>query len=239
MATHTPHTVRQLQRTLYAKAKGCPLGGLAARPGQPRGPWRRGAIDGGDRRRWTRRGEAQQRARATPHRALPMPTGATGRYPAAHRGDTPPRECPGRSAGGADGDAPGPCTDLCSRFPPVCVRGPTAERGQNGRTGHPGRPLGAGLGRRGKGFAQLLSDHAPRPAAASQQTTRGRWASAARAEAAPPGPRRVSGAGRAHHRGRPPGAPLSPVYSPISLTLLAQGWPQRGSPEPWGATRHR
>jgi len=39
--------------------------------------------------------------------------------------------------------------------------------------------------------------------------------------------------------GVPQGSPLSPLYSNISLTLLDQGWQKRGSPEKLGATLYR
>jgi hypothetical protein len=37
----------------------------------------------------------------------------------------------------------------------------------------------------------------------------------------------------------PQGAPLSPLYSNISLNLLEQVWHKRGDPEQVGATLHR
>jgi hypothetical protein len=81
-------------------AHGCPVGGLAARQGEPRGPRRRWPSDGGPRSQWTRPGAAQPVATAAPDADLPLSPGAPGGYPKAHRWDAPPGHGDGRSPGG-------------------------------------------------------------------------------------------------------------------------------------------
>ena len=230
---------RGLQSVGQGLASGRPRGSLVAGQGEHRGARGRWHGDRNQYQHRSRRGEDHEMAEGATRATLPVRARACGRESQAYRRNETSRECDGRRSRGPDGHAARRGAHLGGGRSRLLLR-LQAEAGR-----HAGLQRDAeDLSHRAWGVVEVdcksyctSMPHRTLMTLSTKRIADGRRLKLIKQTLK--GGVHEKGQGVPTQAGGPPGSPISPFYSNISLNLLDQLWQKRGYPEKLGATLHR